>query len=321
MCKVLAFILQGMLLAGIGSAVAATQQDFSDCQQTGDIDRSIAACTRVATDQSLSTADRALAWRWLGNDHTAMNAPDVAVGDYGEAIKLDPSNAAMYASRALVYLRKGDRERAVADYRQAVAIDPAKIGGMVAASAELKEIADASAREPTPVAPRAEHPTAAGADLLRLDLVTDCDRLAADEYDPQHPPTVAGEAYAKIDLSAAEPACNAAMGQYPDVARFAYQAGRVALRKQDYVLARQLYEKAASLGSAAATNSVGNLYVAGRGVPTDYALARKYYEKSASMGYKRANVSIAQLYENGWGVPKDLTEAGKWWSKAGLSRN
>ena len=127
------------------AAATATEKDYSDCQQTSDVDRSIAACTRIAADPTQSATDRALAWRWLGNDHVATGALGEAVGDYSEAIKLDPRNVASYASRALVYLAKGDRVAAIADYRQAVIIDPARIGGMVAGNAELRNLAQAAA--------------------------------------------------------------------------------------------------------------------------------------------------------------------------------
>jgi tetratricopeptide (TPR) repeat protein len=120
---------------------AATPQDYADCQQSADAARSIAACRRVASDPAQSTADRAVAYRWLGNDHVAGGALDEAIGAYSEAIRLEPQNAASYASRAIVNLQKGNRTAAIADYRQAVTIDPVRIGGMVAGSAELADLA------------------------------------------------------------------------------------------------------------------------------------------------------------------------------------
>jgi hypothetical protein len=108
-------------------------------------------------------------------------------------------------------------------------------------------------------------------DPLRLDLVTECDRLAANPLDPQRPPSVAGVLLDKIDIVPALTACNAAMHQYPDVGRFVYQAGRVAVAQKDYVLARQLFEKQAAAGNAAAMNGLGYLYSNGY---KDYVEAR-----------------------------------------------
>ena len=53
---------------------------------------------------------------------------------------------------------------------------------------------------------------------------------------------------------------------------------------QDYVKAREWYEKAADKGSAFAMTNLGLLYQNGRGVPQDYGKARKWYEKAADKG-------------------------------------
>jgi TIR domain/Sel1 repeat len=125
-------------------------------------------------------------------------------------------------------------------------------------------------------------------DPLRLDLVTDCDRLASSPEDPQRPPSVGGTLPDKIDIVPALAACNSAMRQYPDVVRFVFQAGRVATVQKDYAVARQLYEKAAAAGSAAAMAGLGNLYYNGNGVPKDYDQARTWYAKAVAAGYTPA---------------------------------
>ncbi len=131
---------------------AAAQQDYQDCQQTDDVNRGVAACTRIIDDKTESAANRALAYRWRGNDNIVDSALDEAISDYGEAVKLDPQNAGIYASRALALLRKGDRERASADYRRAEKLDPAKVAALAASSDELKELAkdleEAASRAP-----------------------------------------------------------------------------------------------------------------------------------------------------------------------------
>jgi hypothetical protein len=74
---------------------------------------------------------------------------------------------------------------------------------------------------PTPAQqPVANATKTEASDSLRLDLVTDCDRLAALPSDPQAPPSIPGilSPY-QIDIVPALTACNAAMRQYPDVAR------------------------------------------------------------------------------------------------------
>ena len=53
---------------------------------------------------------------------------------------------------------------------------------------------------------------------------------------------------------------------------------------QDYVKAREWYEKAADKGDAGAMSNLGALYDNGRGVAQDYAKAREWYEKAADKG-------------------------------------
>ena len=154
------------------------------------------------------------------------------------------------------------------------------------------------------------------AETLRPDLMTDCDRLAASPGDPQRPPTVAGVSLDKIDIVPALTACNAAMRQYPDVTRFVFQAGRIAHMQKDYVLARQLYEKAAAASEPGAMTNLGVLYQNGWGVAQDYAQARQWFEKSAAAGGPAAMTNLGALYGNGWGVPKDLAQARQWYEKA-----
>jgi TPR repeat protein len=125
-------------------------------------------------------------------------------------------------------------------------------------------------------------------DPLRLDLITDCDRLAASPRDPKRPRGIDGlEAY-NIDIVPALTACRDAMRQYPDVARFAFQAGRIASAQKDAVRARQLYEQAASLGSAIAMDDLGRMYVLGDGVAKDPVAARKWFELAANAGVAEA---------------------------------
>jgi effector-binding domain-containing protein len=149
-------IVGTLLMAQNGFAFAqqASQKDFTDCQQ-GDV----AGCTRIANDSSQPLADRARAWHLVGNAQITANNLDQAISAFGEAIKLDPPNAAIdYASRAIVEFRKADRNAAIADYRKAAALDTGKIAAMVSASDELKEIAGAAARAPADVATAAPPP-------------------------------------------------------------------------------------------------------------------------------------------------------------------
>jgi TPR repeat protein len=149
-------------------------------------------------------------------------------------------------------------------------------------------------------------------DPLQLDLATDCDRLAASPFDPQRPRGVAGVALDQIHIMPALAACNAAMTRYPDVARFAYQAGRIAHNQKNYPTARQHYDKAASLGSMAAANNLGALAY---DVSKDHTEARKWFEKAAAGGLPDSMRALGKFYQDGDGVSQDYGEARKWYEK------
>jgi TPR repeat protein len=146
-------------------------------------------------------------------------------------------------------------------------------------------------------------------DVLRRDLVTDCDRLAAMPYDTGHATSVAGLEVEKIDVAAATQACDDAMQRYPEVARFAFEAGRVAHARKNYAEARRLYDKAAAAGYAMALNNIGGMYEGGLGMRVDYAQAARWYKKAVDAGEPIAMIDLGWLYETAHGVPKDCAEA------------
>jgi tetratricopeptide (TPR) repeat protein len=146
-------------------------------------------------------------------------------------------------------------------------------------------------------------------DSSRRDLITDCDRLAAMPFDTGHAPELPGVDVAKINIAAAGPACEDAMRQHPDMMRFVYEAGRIAMARKDFAEARRLYDKAAAGGYAMAYNNIGGMYEGGRGVAVDYAEAARWYIKAADAGEPIAMIDLGWLYETGHGVAKDCAEA------------
>jgi TPR repeat protein len=148
------------------------------------------------------------------------------------------------------------------------------------------------------------------------DLVTDCDRLAANPVDPQRPREVSGVRSNQIDVVLALQACSAAMRQFPDAPRFAYQAGRVASLQKDYGAALEFFKKAASRDYPASFINIGNAYSHGYGVPIDFGEARKWYEKALAAGDLFAMNNIGYLYQEGHGVPRDYAEAIRRYEKA-----
>jgi uncharacterized caspase-like protein len=156
---------------------------------------------------------------------------------------------------------------------------------------------------------------------LRADLATDCDRLAASGSDRQRPPAAAGVGIAEIDVRAAVAACDDAMKRYPNIARFAFQAGRVALAAKDYHHARELLEGAAALRSDAAMVDLGLIFEAGKGEQQNYNEARRWYERATDLGNAAAMAYLGALYEHGQGVNLDEAEALRWYQKAAAAGN
>ena len=85
---------------------------------------------------------------------------------------------------------------------------------------------------------------------------------------------------------------------------------------QDYGKAREWYEKAAEKGFPRAMGNLGVLYHNDQGVAQDYAKAREWYEKAAANGNATAMLNLGQLYEEGWGVAQDYGKAREWYEKA-----
>ena len=63
---------------------------------------------------------------------------DKAIADYTEAIRLDPKNAEAYCNRGHAYEEKGDYDKAIADCTEAIRLDP-KVPGRITTEAVPKE--------------------------------------------------------------------------------------------------------------------------------------------------------------------------------------
>jgi TPR repeat protein/energy-coupling factor transporter ATP-binding protein EcfA2 len=90
---------------------------------------------------------------------------------------------------------------------------------------------------------------------------------------------------------------------------------------QDYAKAREWYEKAADNGNATAMSNLGWLYENGHGVAQDYAKARELYQKAADDGDAGAMSNLGALYGNGHGVAQDDAKAREWYEKAADNGN
>ena len=94
-------------------------------------------------DRALADMDEAIRLDPRGNGHVARGAVlteknelDRAIVDFDEAIKLDPGTATAFAGRARAYEKKGERDKAIADYRKALEVYRARFNEPYAPSIE-----------------------------------------------------------------------------------------------------------------------------------------------------------------------------------------
>jgi WD40 repeat protein len=172
----------------------------------------------------------------------------------------------------------------------------------------------------------------------------DCDRLAAHPRDPEK--RAWGVNFENLTEEAVA-ACRASLAEYPQDPRYAYQLGRALEKKGDTAEARELLERAAARGYAAAHNNIGsfyeegslgfeqdsstiafeggllnsavvisNMYWKGERIAQDRKVAVEWLRRGAAAGSPRSHHRLAYLYEHGEEVDHDLQRALFHWALA-----
>ncbi|MCB2108173.1 MAG: hypothetical protein KDE14_10750 [Rhodobacteraceae bacterium] len=123
--------------------------------------------------------------------------------------------------------------------------------------------------------------------------LTDCDRLAANPPDPDR--IAPGVEREDVDLPKAIAACRAAVTEYPDVARLAYQLGRCLFYSGQSEEALRSFEQAAAQGYRQAHFIIG-LIVTRRyaGVAFDAARIERHWRAAAELGHFNAQISYVR---------------------------
>ena len=140
--------------------------------------------------------------------------------------------------------------------------------------------------------------------------VTDCDTYAGSDQDPQR--KTAGMPIDRINPALAVPACEAAVRQYPNSSRLAFELGRAFTKANNFTAAMLQYRKAADQGYAFAQNNLGAMYENGQGVAKDYAQAVVWYRKAAAQGIELAKANLKRLSAQDAAGPPASADQGNW---------
>jgi TPR repeat protein len=150
--------------------------------------------------------------------------------------------------------------------------------------------------------------------------VTECDRLAANPFDPDRV-VETGPSFEALDAATAIPACRGAVANDPDNLRLRYELGRSLEAGGEADEAHALILSAAEAGYPMAMNGVGRNYVSGTGTAVDRMEAVRWYEKAAER-VPSASVNIADLYSDGEPAPDDdPAVAFAWYMRAAEAGN
>jgi uncharacterized protein len=157
--------------------------------------------------------------------------------------------------------------------------------------------------------------------------VSDCDRLAASEFDFARPPEVSGVPLEKLDAEAAIAACQKAVADNPRVVRFLFNLGRAhykqgidpsvdaADRTRALRSARLAHDDASKRGYVSALNDLAVLYDIGDGVEQSQQTAVDLLKRGVEQGHPLAMYNLAVRYRHGVGVER-LLQAYELFAKA-----
>ncbi len=126
-----------------------------------------------------------------------------------------------------------------------------------------------------------------------LDLVKECDILAAHPSDPQR--MAEGVADDRIVPRLAIKACEQAIKDEPKDPRFTFQLGRALLAAGKKAEAAAAFQKSAEAGHAAGWAYFGDALQFGHGQAANYEKAREAYGKARDGGFERATELVNQL--------------------------
>ena len=120
----IALALLFLPLAPAGAGDHAYCHQASGAEAAGNYDLAIDYYTRCLKSVDLSIGNQAIFYNNRGEVYYRKGEYDRAIADYDQALRLDPDYAGVYNNRGLAYLNTGEYDRAIANYDQALRLDP-----------------------------------------------------------------------------------------------------------------------------------------------------------------------------------------------------
>jgi TPR repeat protein len=133
--------------------------------------------------------------------------------------------------------------------------------------------------------------------------VLDCDSEAGEPLDLQG--VAKGRLPNEINPTTAIPACENAVSQFPNIARYKYELGRAKLAAKDVAAAATLFQEAADQGHTRALYQLGNMAARGIGREQSLADAEQYYQRGADLGDPYAMTAHGRNLVQGQGTAAD----------------
>jgi TPR repeat protein len=134
-------------------------------------------------------------------------------------------------------------------------------------------------------------------------FIVDCDREAGEPLDLQG--VGRGKLPNEIDPVTAAAACERAINEYPNIARYKYQLGRAKLAAKEVSTAIALFERAAEAGHVRALYQLGYMAQRGVGRKQDLEDAERFFKQGAESGDPYAMLSHGRNLVFGRGTSPD----------------
>ncbi len=236
----------------------------------------------------------------------------------------DPTVAASLHAVASIYHSQGKYAEAEPLYKRALEISEkyagpkdSQVSQMLSSLAALYQ-AQGKLAEAEPLYKRslAIAEKADGPDKENLAaILTSYARLLRETRRPEEADQMEARAR-KIRSEPATPAGSAGARPPETPASDRFEEARDAYHRGDYAAALKVFRELAAQGNVDAQAALGQMYMAGAGVPQDPKQGFDWYRKAADQGFAPAELNVGVSYEKGLGVKKDLAEAARWYRKA-----